>query len=57
VAYIRLLHLHGSASPALRRAGRRLVDQHLDFFLTTVFAPVPDGRATTTTTGKPERSS
>jgi AcrR family transcriptional regulator len=56
VAYIRLLHLHGSASPALRRAGRRLVDQHLDFFLTTLFAPVPDGRAASTT-GKPERSS
>jgi AcrR family transcriptional regulator len=53
VAYIRLLHLHGSASPALRRAGRRLVQQHLDFFLATVFALAPDDQATT---GKPERS-
>lgn len=54
MAYIRLLYLHGSASPALRRAGRRLVDQHLDYFLATVFAPAVEGRATT---GKPERSS
>jgi hypothetical protein len=53
VAYIRLLHLHGSASPALRRAGRRLVQQHLDFFLATVFGTTPDDQATTS---KPERS-
>jgi AcrR family transcriptional regulator len=56
VAYVRLLHLHGSASPALRRAGRRLVQQHLDFFLAAVFGTAPDGQATTTTS-KPERSS
>ena len=37
VAYIRLLHLHGSATPALRDTGRRLVNQHLDFFLAAVF--------------------
>jgi hypothetical protein len=53
VAYVRLLHLHGSASPALRRAGRRLVRQHLDFFLATVFGTAPDSQATTS---KPERS-
>jgi AcrR family transcriptional regulator len=53
VAYVRLLHLHGSASPALRRAGRRLVEQHLDFFLATVFGIAPDDQATTS---KPERS-
>jgi hypothetical protein len=53
VVYIRLLHLLGSASPALRRAGRRLVQQHLDFFLATVFGTTPDDQATTS---KPERS-
>ena len=53
VAYVRLLHLHGSAPPALRRAGRRLVQQHLDFFLAAVFGTAPDGQ---TTTSKPERS-
>jgi AcrR family transcriptional regulator len=53
VAYVRLLYLHGSASPAMRRAGRRLVQQHLDFFLATVFAPATDDRAATS---KPERS-
>jgi hypothetical protein len=53
VAYVRLLYLHGSASPAMRRTGRRLVQQHLDFFLATVFAPALDDRAATS---KPERS-
>ena len=52
VAYIRLLHLHGSASLALRRAGRRLVNQHLDFFLAAVFGTTPDGQAAS----RPERS-
>jgi AcrR family transcriptional regulator len=47
VAYIRLLHLNGSASPALRRAGRRLVEQHLDFFLAAVFGTIPDDQAAT----------
>jgi AcrR family transcriptional regulator len=41
VAYIRLLHLHGSATPALRDTGRRLVEQHLDFFLAAVFGTGP----------------
>jgi len=54
VAYVRLLYLHGSASPALRRAGRRLVEQHLDFFLAAVFGTTPDGQITTS---KLERSS
>lgn len=54
VAYIRLLHLHGSATPDLRQAGHRLVEQHLDFFLATVFGTALDGQATTS---KPERSS
>jgi AcrR family transcriptional regulator len=53
IAYIRLLHLHGSATPDLRQAGHRLVEQHLDFFLATVFGTAPDGQATTS---KPERS-
>jgi hypothetical protein len=44
VAYIRLLHLHGSATPALRDTGRRLVEQHLDFFLAAVFGTVLDGQ-------------
>jgi hypothetical protein len=54
VAYIRLLRLHGSASPALRHVGRRLVEQHLDFFLVAVFGTASDGK---TATSKLERSS
>jgi AcrR family transcriptional regulator len=46
VAYIRLLYLHGSAPPALRRVGRQLVEQHLDFFIAAVFGTAPDGQAT-----------
>jgi AcrR family transcriptional regulator len=53
VAYVRLLHLHGSASPALRRAGWRLAEEHLDFFLAAVFGTAPADQAST---GKPERS-
>lgn len=54
MAYIRLLYPHGSASLALRHVGRRLVEQHLDFFLAAVFGTAPDGQ---TTTSKLERSS
>ena len=47
MAYVRLLHLHGSASPALRVAGRRLAAQHLDYFLAVVFGTTPDGQVAT----------
>ena len=37
-AFIRLLYLHADATPATRREGHRLLRQHLDYFIATVFS-------------------
>jgi AcrR family transcriptional regulator len=36
VAYVRLLYLHGQATQEERRAGRRLAEKHVDYFLSCV---------------------
>jgi AcrR family transcriptional regulator len=45
VAYIRLLYLHGQASAAERRAGHRLADRHVQFFIACMLRTGTDSEA------------
>jgi AcrR family transcriptional regulator len=53
VAYIRLLYLHGQASDAERRAGHRLADQHVEYFIACTVPTQAD--STTRPTRRPAR--
>ena len=43
VAYVRLLYLHGRATEEERCAGRRLVERHVDYFLSCALRD-PEGQ-------------
>ncbi len=43
---VRVLYFHGQATEAERLAGRRVAEQHLDFFLAALLSRWPSERTT-----------